>query len=137
MVFGPSLCKYSATENHPHLCSRKGLKTIFWLLHWPHLSKYNEIYKWEKIIKKAFKERISKQRNYFCPVIPIMWASCVFVRKREGINILWDDNELQPIWRKWSSSFHRSSKSTATLNRINGEKTAFCYIGLEIINGTV
>ena len=33
-------------------------------------------------------------------------------------------------------SFHKSSKSTATLNRINCEKSAFRYIGPEIINGT-
>ena len=47
-------------------------------------------------IKKAIKERISKQRNYFYLVNSIMWA----------------------------------------LNRINGEKTFFRYIGPEIINGT-
>ena len=48
MDIGHSLLKYSELKIICILCEGKGLKTIFWLLHWPFLSEYNEIYKWEK-----------------------------------------------------------------------------------------
>ena len=69
VVFGHFLCEYSVAENHPHLCARKGLKTMFWLLHWPHLSEYNEIYKWEKKSRKLSKKRLASKEIIFTSLI--------------------------------------------------------------------
>ena len=68
----------------------------------------------------------------------------MFLRGRERESTFYEttksfhrlDEEEAVLLLGIESRAHKSSKSTATLNRINGEKTSFRYIGPEIINGT-